>query len=93
MIILLSNSSPNAPLSKFRFTKGKTHRLRLINAGAEGIQRFSIDNHVLTVIANDFVPVTPYTTEVVTLGVSRGLSEARAFFNVFLRLVSEQTYS
>jgi FtsP/CotA-like multicopper oxidase with cupredoxin domain len=47
----------NAGFSKFKFTTGKTHRLRLINAGAEGIQRFSIDGHTLTVIANDFVPL------------------------------------
>lgn len=45
----------NAGLSKFQFTSGKTHRLRLINGGAEGIQRFSIDSHVLEVIAYDFV--------------------------------------
>lgn len=47
----------NAGISKFKFTYGKTHRLRLINAGSEGIQRFSIDGHNLTVIANDFVPI------------------------------------
>lgn len=47
----------NAGLSKFKFTTGKTHRLRLINAGAEGLQRFSIDGHTMTVIANDFVPI------------------------------------
>jgi hypothetical protein len=29
----------------------------LINAGSEGIQRFSIDGHNMTVIANDFVPI------------------------------------
>jgi FtsP/CotA-like multicopper oxidase with cupredoxin domain len=58
----------NAGLAKFRFTWGKVHRLRLINAGAEGMQRFSIDGHMMTVIANDFVPITPYTTNVVTLG-------------------------
>lgn len=45
----------NAGLSKFQFTSGKSYRLRLINAGAEGIQRFSIDGHVLSVIAYDFV--------------------------------------
>ena len=61
----------NAGLSKFKFTTGKTHRLRLINAGAEGIQKFSIDGHKLQVIANDFVPVVPYTTDVVTLGVGQ----------------------
>jgi hypothetical protein len=46
-----------AGLAKFKFATGKTHRLRLINAGSEGIQRFSIDGHNLTVIANDFVPI------------------------------------
>lgn len=35
----------NAGISKFKLTTGKTHRLRLINAGAEGIQRFTIDGH------------------------------------------------
>jgi FtsP/CotA-like multicopper oxidase with cupredoxin domain len=49
--------SNNAGISKFKFTTGKTHRLRLINAGAEGLQRFSIDGHQMTVIANDFVPI------------------------------------
>lgn len=62
---------PNAGLAKFRFTKGKTHRLRLINAGAEGLQRFSIDGHNMTVIANDFVPIKPYKTNVVTLGIGQ----------------------
>ncbi|KAI4260594.1 MAG: hypothetical protein L6R42_003979 [Xanthoria sp. 1 TBL-2021] len=41
--------TPNAGISKFNFTSGKTHRLRLINAGAEGIQRFSIDNHTMKI--------------------------------------------
>lgn len=59
----------NAGLSKFHFTSGQRHRLRLINTGSAGIQKFSIDNHVLTVIANDFIPVKPYDTNVVTLAV------------------------
>ncbi|KAF7557463.1 hypothetical protein G7Z17_g672 [Cylindrodendrum hubeiense] len=60
-----------AGLSKFKFTRGKTHRLRLINTGAEALQRFSIDGHNLTVIANDFVQVKPYDTQVVTLGIGQ----------------------
>lgn len=63
--------TPNAGISKFKFTKGKKHRLRLINASAEAIQRFTIDNHTMTVFANDFVPIQPYTTNVVTLGVGQ----------------------
>lgn len=61
----------DAGITNFRFSPGKVHRLRLINAGAEGIQKFSIDGHNLTVIANDFVPVVPYETQVVTLGIGQ----------------------
>ena len=61
----------NAGLSKFNFETGKTYRLRLINASGASNQKFSIDNHTLTVIANDFVPVNPYQTNVVTLGIGQ----------------------
>ena len=61
----------NAGLSKFQFHSGKKHRLRLINNSAEAIQRFTIDGLNMTIIANDFVPVQPYTTNVVTLGVGQ----------------------
>ncbi|EKD15631.1 uncharacterized protein L3040_006021 [Drepanopeziza brunnea f. sp. 'multigermtubi'] len=66
-----SPCTSNAGISKFKFTTGKTHRLRLINAGADALQRFSIDGHQMTVIANDFVPVQPYKTNVVTLGIGQ----------------------
>jgi FtsP/CotA-like multicopper oxidase with cupredoxin domain len=62
---------PNAGISKFKFQSGKKHLLRLINAGAEGMQKFSIDGHTLTVVAIDFVPVEPYTTNVVSLGIAQ----------------------
>ncbi|PNS15351.1 Iron transport multicopper oxidase [Sphaceloma murrayae] len=62
---------PNAGLSKFKFRAGKKHRLRIINSSADGTYKFSIDNHNLTVIANDFVQIEPYTTNVVTLGVGQ----------------------
>ncbi|KAH7414378.1 extracellular dihydrogeodin oxidase/laccase-like protein [Phaeosphaeria sp. MPI-PUGE-AT-0046c] len=62
---------PNAPLSQFEFTPGKKHLLRLINAGGSSNQKFSIDGHTLTVVANDFVQVKPYEVDVVTLGVGQ----------------------
>ena len=62
--------SNDAPYSQFQVTSGKRYRLRLINTGSAGIQKFSIDNHVMTVIANDFIPVEPYQSTVVTLAVS-----------------------
>ena len=39
----------NAGVSKFKFASGKKHRLRLINGGSEGLQRFTIDGHNMTV--------------------------------------------
>ncbi|PSK56592.1 Iron transport multicopper oxidase [Elsinoe australis] len=63
--------TPNAGVSKFKFRTGKKHRLRIINSSADGTYKFSIDNHNLTVIANDFVQIEPYTTNVVTLGVGQ----------------------
>ncbi|ESZ96035.1 laccase precursor [Sclerotinia borealis F-4128] len=63
--------TPDAGLSKFKFTKGKTHRLRLINAGSAGTQKFSIDGHQLQVTAVDYVPIIPYTTNVVTLAIGQ----------------------
>lgn len=60
-----------AGLSKFQFQSGKKHRLRLINSGAEAIIIFGIDNHKLTIIANDFTPVEPYTVDTVSLVVGQ----------------------
>ncbi len=71
---LVTDGTPcvdNAGLAKFQFQTGKKHRLRLINASGEGIQKFSIDGHKMTVMANDFVPIVPYETEIVTLGVGQ----------------------
>ncbi|EXU94634.1 multicopper oxidase [Metarhizium robertsii] len=66
-----TNSSQTACGNMFKFSRGKVHRLRLINSGSESIEKFSIDGHVMEVIANDFVPVKPYKTEVVTLGIGQ----------------------
>ena len=43
---------PHANISKIFFTSGKVHRLRLINAGGEALQRFTIDDHNITIVAN-----------------------------------------
>ncbi|KAK8203046.1 laccase [Phyllosticta capitalensis] len=61
----------NAGVPKFKFQSGTSYRLRLINSGSDGTQKFSIDGHTLTVIANDFIPVNPYTATSVTLGVGQ----------------------
>ncbi|KAF7186453.1 Laccase-3 [Pseudocercospora fuligena] len=54
-----------------KFTKGKRHRLRLINTGIDNIFHVSIDNHNFTVITSDFVPIKPYTTNSVAIGIGQ----------------------
>ena len=61
----------NAGLSQFYFKPGKWHRLRLINAGAEGLQHFSIDGHKMDIIATDFVPCVRNTQTVAPLGIGQ----------------------
>lgn len=63
--------TPNAGIAKFKFQTGKIHRLRLVNSGADGVQRFSIDGHTMTVIANDFVPVKLYNVTAISLAVGQ----------------------
>ncbi|KAK3615433.1 hypothetical protein LTR56_026587 [Elasticomyces elasticus] len=63
--------TPNAGLASFTFETGKKHRLRLINHAAEALLFFSIDGYEMTVIANDFVPVVPYQTDLVVMGVGQ----------------------
>lgn len=62
-------STPDPP--KFRFTPGKKYKLRLINTGGDGTQKFSIDGHKITVISYDYTQIQPYQTDIVTLGVGQ----------------------
>jgi FtsP/CotA-like multicopper oxidase with cupredoxin domain len=59
--------TPNAGVSKFFFVPGKKYRLRLINSGAALNAKFSIDEHTFTVIAQDFTPLVPYETDLISL--------------------------
>ena len=52
---------------KTTLTPGKRYRLRLISATMHTMYKFSVDNHNLTVIANDFVPVQPFSTNHVSI--------------------------
>ncbi|KAF2255775.1 multicopper oxidase [Trematosphaeria pertusa] len=61
----------DAPYAKFRFQTGKTYKLRLINAGAAGMEYFSIDGQTLQIVANDLTDIEPYNTTVVTLSVGQ----------------------
>jgi FtsP/CotA-like multicopper oxidase with cupredoxin domain len=77
--------TPNAGISKFTVQAGKKYLLRLINTSAEGMQKFTIDGHNFTVIANDFVPINPYSTNVITLGVGQRSDVIVCFHLVLVR--------
>lgn len=55
-----------------RFTmqarRGESYRLRIVNAAIDTMWKFMIDNHELTVIAADLVPIKPYTTNYINIG-------------------------
>ncbi|PPJ59303.1 hypothetical protein CBER1_04226 [Cercospora berteroae] len=50
---------------------GSTYLLRLVNAAIDTHWDFSIDNHTLKVIAADFVPIVPYTTDRLSIGMGQ----------------------
>ncbi|KAL1984795.1 hypothetical protein VTN96DRAFT_8639 [Rasamsonia emersonii] len=53
------------------FTAGTSYRFRLVNGAIDTHFKFSIDNHTLTVIANDFVPIEPYNTTVLNIAMGQ----------------------
>ncbi|KIW06571.1 uncharacterized protein PV09_02999 [Verruconis gallopava] len=56
---------------KWILEPGKRYKLRLLNVGGDGTQKFSVDNHNLSVISTDFTQIEPYETEIVTIGVGQ----------------------
>lgn len=62
-------SSYGGKYNTVSLTKGKKYRLRLINTSLDNHFKVSLDNHNLTVIQADFVPVVPYTTNWIFIGI------------------------
>ncbi|KAL1625475.1 hypothetical protein SLS56_007369 [Neofusicoccum ribis] len=50
---------------------GTSYRLRLINMAIDTHFKFMIDNHTLTVISTDLVPITPYETDVLNIAIAQ----------------------
>ena len=53
------------------FVHGTKYLLRVINAAYGSHFVFSIDNHLLTVVSADFVPIENYTTESIFVGIGQ----------------------
>ncbi|KAJ5267743.1 hypothetical protein N7478_010551 [Penicillium angulare] len=50
---------------------GTSYRFRLVNAAIDTMFKFMIDNHTLTVIAMDFVPIKPFNTTVLSIAMGQ----------------------
>ncbi|KAI8944818.1 multicopper oxidase [Xylaria longipes] len=53
------------------FTSGTWYRMRLVNGAVDSHFKFSVDNHTMTVIAADLVPIEPYNTTVLSIGMGQ----------------------
>jgi FtsP/CotA-like multicopper oxidase with cupredoxin domain len=66
-------ADPNSPVTgdfyRTSFTPGAKHLLRLVNGAIASGFVFSIDNHTMTVVANDLVAITPYETDSLFLAI------------------------
>ncbi|PLN86312.1 Cupredoxin [Aspergillus taichungensis] len=56
---------------KLKMDHGRSYRLRLVNAAIDTHFRFMIDNHTLTVIGMDLVPIRPFETNAVSIGMGQ----------------------
>lgn len=73
--ILINGTAKNAAgggaYANVTFVAGKKYRLRFINTSVDTNLRISLDNHPFQVIATDFVPVVPYNTNYIQIGIGQ----------------------
>ncbi|KAK9770909.1 putative Laccase-2 [Seiridium cardinale] len=53
------------------WTSGTTYRIRLVNGAIDTHWKFMVDNHTMTVIASDFVPIEPFTADYINIGMGQ----------------------
>lgn len=79
------------------FEAGTRYRIRLVNGAADTHFRFTIDNHTLEVISSDFVPIVPYTTESVSVGMGQRydviVEATKTTGNFWLRAIPQESCS
>lgn len=51
------------------FQRGTAYKLGLVNTGSLLTYKFWIDGHSFTVVQTDFVPIKPYVTDVLIVGI------------------------
>nr|ABY89704.1 laccase precursor [Phoma sp. UHH 5-1-03]ABY89705.1 laccase precursor [Phoma sp. UHH 5-1-03] len=73
--VLINGTSKNAAgggaWNKVSIQSGKRYRLRLVNTAVDTNFMVNLDNHNFQVIATDFVPVEPYNTSYLQIGIGQ----------------------
>lgn len=74
-----------------------SYRLRLVNVAADTHFMFSIDNHTMTVISADFVPIVPYNTTMLSIGMGQRydvvVTANQVSDNYWMRAIPQETCS
>ena len=55
----------------WQIESGKKYLFRVINSASQSGWRWAIDGHKLTVVAADFVPIVPYTTDYIDINIGQ----------------------
>ena len=71
--ILINGTNKNAngggAYGKVTMTAGKKYLLRIVNPSLDNMIRVSLDNHPFNVVTSDLVPIHPYPTNWLLLGI------------------------
>jgi len=75
--ILINGTNKNAngggSYGKVSMTAGKKYLLRIVNPSLDNMIRVSLDNHSFSVVTADLVPIHPYNTNWLLLGIGDSL--------------------
>ncbi|KAK5999269.1 Laccase-2 [Cladobotryum mycophilum] len=79
------------------FEAGKTYLIRLINGAIDSHFKFSIDHHTVTIIGMDYVPIFPFTTNYVSIGMGQRydilVTANQPAANYWMRAIPQKTCS
>jgi multicopper oxidase len=69
--VYVNGSTQTGSYYSTTFTSGQSYLIRLVNPSIDTHFKFMIDNHTMTVIANDLVPIQPYNTTILSIGMGQ----------------------
>ena len=91
-----ANTTPDLAKGKhalWSLKPGKKHLFRIINSSSQNMWSVHFDNHKMTVIATDYVPINPYTTEWLNIALGQRydviIEANQAVSGYFLRAVTQ----